>query len=62
MAKIEETQRPAIILAPNKTLAAQLYGEFKVLPENADRILRSYDYYKPKPTWRAPTPHRKVPD
>ena len=30
MAKvIEETQRPALILAPNKTLAAQLYGEFK---------------------------------
>ncbi len=37
MAKvIEETQRPAIILAPNKTLAAQLYGEFKgFFPENA---------------------------
>ncbi len=37
MAKvIEETQRPAIILAPNKTLAAQLYGEFKgFFPDNA---------------------------
>ena len=37
MAKIiEETQRPAIILAPNKTLAAQLYGEFKnFFPKNA---------------------------
>ena len=37
MAKvIEETQRPAIILAPNKTLAAQLYGEFKgFVPKNA---------------------------
>ncbi len=37
MAKvIEETQRPAIILAPNKTLAAQLYGEFKnFFPSNA---------------------------
>ncbi len=37
MAKvIEETQRPAIILAPNKTLAAQLYGEFKgYFPDNA---------------------------
>ncbi|MCB1003715.1 MAG: DEAD/DEAH box helicase family protein, partial [Acidimicrobiales bacterium] len=33
---IEETQRPAIILAPNKTLAAQLYGEFKgFFPDNA---------------------------
>jgi hypothetical protein len=42
--QVEQTQRPAIILAPSKTLAAQLYGEFKVLPENADRILRSYDY------------------
>jgi excinuclease ABC subunit B len=38
MAKIiEETQRPALILAPNKTLAAQLYGEFKAFfPDNAD--------------------------
>ena len=37
MAKvIEQTQRPAIILAPNKTLAAQLYGEFKgFFPDNA---------------------------
>ena len=37
MAKvIEQTQRPALILAPNKTLAAQLYGEFKgFFPENA---------------------------
>ncbi|MDG5685269.1 DEAD/DEAH box helicase family protein, partial [Acinetobacter baumannii] len=37
MAKvIEETQRPALILAPNKTLAAQLYGEFKsFFPNNA---------------------------
>ena len=33
---IQETQRPAIILAPNKTLAAQLYGEFKsFFPKNA---------------------------
>jgi len=38
---IEETQRPAIILAPNKTLAAQLYGEFKsFFPDNAIRISR----------------------
>jgi excinuclease ABC subunit B len=38
---IEETQRPALILAPNKTLAAQLYGEFKlVLPRQRGRVLR----------------------
>ncbi|MCB1313318.1 MAG: DEAD/DEAH box helicase family protein, partial [Sedimentitalea sp.] len=44
MAKvIEETQRPAIILAPNKTLAAQLYGEFKgFFPENAVEYFVSY--------------------
>jgi excinuclease ABC subunit B len=42
MAKvIEQAQRPALILAPNKTLAAQLYGEFKAFfPENAGRVLR----------------------
>ena len=40
---IEETQRPAIILAPNKTLAAQLYGEFKsFFPENAVEYFVSY--------------------
>jgi excinuclease ABC subunit B len=47
MAKvIEETQRPAIILAPNKTLAAQLYGEFKgFFPENAvEYFVSYYDY------------------
>ncbi|MEO0761512.1 MAG: DEAD/DEAH box helicase family protein, partial [Pseudomonadota bacterium] len=44
MAKvIEATQRPAIILAPNKTLAAQLYGEFKgFFPENAVEYFVSY--------------------
>ena len=44
MAKvIEETQRPAIILAPNKTLAAQLYGEFMgFFPENAVEYFVSY--------------------
>ena len=48
MAKvIEETQRPAIILAPNKTLAAQLYGEFKgFFPDNAvEYFVSYYDYY-----------------
>ena len=51
MAKvIEETQRPAIILAPNKTLAAQLYGEFKgFFPDNAvEYFVSFYDYYQPE--------------
>ena len=51
MAKlIEGTQRPAIILAPNKTLAAQLYGEFKsFFPDNAvEYFVSYYDYYKPE--------------
>ncbi|MFU8835792.1 MAG: excinuclease ABC subunit UvrB [Roseovarius sp.] len=51
MAKvIEKTQRPAIILAPNKTLAAQLYGEFKgFFPENAvEYFVSYYDYYQPE--------------
>ncbi len=51
MAKvIEETQRPAIILAPNKTLAAQLYGEFKnFFPKNAvEYFVSYYDYYQPE--------------
>jgi excinuclease ABC subunit B len=47
---IEETQRPAIILAPNKTLAAQLYGEFRnFFPENAvEYFVSYYDYYQPE--------------
>ena len=51
MAKvIEQTQRPAIILAPNKTLAAQLYGEFRgFFPENAvEYFVSYYDYYQPE--------------
>ena len=51
MAKvIEQTQRPAIVLAPNKTLAAQLYGEFKgFFPENAvEYFVSFYDYYQPE--------------
>ncbi|MEN0000947.1 MAG: excinuclease ABC subunit UvrB [Pseudomonadota bacterium] len=51
MAKvIEETQRPAVILAPNKTLAAQLYGEFKnVFPNTAvEYFVSYYDYYQPE--------------
>ncbi len=51
MAKvIEETQRPAVILAPNKTLAAQLYAEFKgFFPDNAvEYFVSYYDYYQPE--------------
>jgi excinuclease ABC subunit B len=51
MAKvIEETQRPALILAPNKTLAAQLYGEFRAFfPDNAvEYFVSYYDYYQPE--------------
>ena len=51
MAKvIEATQRPALILAPNKTLAAQLYGEFQsFFPENAvEYFVSYYDYYTPE--------------
>jgi len=51
MAKvIEETQRPAVILAPNKTLAAQLYSEFKnFFPDNAvEYFVSYYDYYQPE--------------
>ncbi len=51
MAKIiEQTQRPAIILAPNKTLAAQLFGEFKgFFPDNSvEYFVSFYDYYQPE--------------
>ncbi len=51
MAKvIEATQRPALILAPNKTLAAQLYGEMKqFFPDNAvEYFVSYYDYYQPE--------------
>ena len=47
---IARTQRPALVLAPNKTLAAQLYGEFKsFFPENAvEYFVSYYDYYQPE--------------
>ena len=51
MAKvIEQTQRPALIMAHNKTLAAQLYGEFKAFfPDNAvEYFVSYYDYYQPE--------------
>ncbi|MDY7220371.1 excinuclease ABC subunit UvrB [Denitrificimonas sp. JX-1] len=47
---IQNVQRPAIVLAPNKTLAAQLYGEFKeFFPNNAvEYFVSYYDYYQPE--------------
>ena len=51
MAKvIEALQRPALVLAPNKILAAQLYGEFKsFFPDNAvEYFVCYYDYYQPE--------------
>ena len=51
MAKvIEETQRPAIVMAHNKTLAAQLYGEFRdFFPKNSvEYFVSYYDYYQPE--------------
>jgi len=51
MAKvIERVQRPALIMAPNKTLAAQLYGEMKgFFPDNAvEYFVSYYDYYQPE--------------
>ncbi len=47
---IAQLQRPALVMAPNKTLAAQLFGEFKALfPENAvEYFVSYYDYYQPE--------------
>jgi excinuclease ABC subunit B len=47
---ITQAQRPALVIAPNKTLAAQLFGEFKALfPENAvEYFVSYYDYYQPE--------------
>jgi excinuclease ABC subunit B len=47
---IQTLQRPALVLAPNKTLAAQLYGEFKMFfPDNAvEYFVSYYDYYQPE--------------
>ncbi|NOR73368.1 MAG: excinuclease ABC subunit UvrB [Mariprofundaceae bacterium] len=47
---IEQTQKPTLIMAPNKTLAAQLYGEFKqFFPDNAvEYFVSYYDYYQPE--------------
>ena len=51
MAKvIERVQKPTLVLAPNKTLAAQLYGEMKsFFPDNAvEYFVSYYDYYQPE--------------
>ena len=47
---IARVQRPSLVIAPNKTLAAQLYGEFKsFFPENAvEYFVSYYDYYQPE--------------
>ena len=47
---IQQTQRPTLVLSHNKTLAAQLYGEFKqFFPENAvEYFISYYDYYQPE--------------
>ncbi len=47
---IEQVQKPTLIMAPNKTLAAQLYGEFKqFFPDNAvEYFVSYYDYYQPE--------------
>ena len=47
---IQAVQRPTLILAPNKTLAAQLYGEMRSLfPDNAvEYFVSYYDYYQPE--------------
>ena len=58
MAKvIEQLNRPALILAHNKTLAAQLYHEFKqFFPRNAvEYFVSYYDYYQPEATFRPAT-------
>jgi len=47
---IQEMQRPTLVMAPNKTLAAQLYGEFRhYFPQNAvEYFVSYYDYYQPE--------------
>ena len=55
---IQRLQRPALIISHNKTLAAQLYSEFKAFfPENAvEYFVSYYDYYQPEATFPRPTP------
>ena len=58
---IEKLQRPALILSHNKTLAAQLYGEFKsFFPNNAvEYYVSYYDYYQPRHIFPRLTPTLK---
>ena len=59
MAKvIEQVQRPTLVIAPNKTLAAQLYSEFKeIFPGNAvEYFVSYYDYYQPEAYIPSQTP------
>ena len=60
---INEVQRPAMIMAPNKTLAAQLYGEMKeFFPENSvEYFVSYYDYYQPGDCSPAPPTCRPRP-
>lgn len=61
---IADLQRPTMVLAPNKTLAAQLYGEMKeFFPENAvEYFVSYYDYYQPEAMSPAQIPSlRKMP-
>ena len=55
---IERLQRPSLVLAPNKTLAAQLYGEMKsFFPNNAvEYFVSYYDYYQPCLLYTSPSP------
>ena len=57
-ATIERLQRPALVLAHNKTLAAQLCNEFRTyFPSNAvEYFVSYYDYYQPEAYVRGPTP------
>jgi excinuclease ABC subunit B len=50
---IQKLKRPALIMAPNKTLAAQLYGEMKEFFPSWVEFVSYYDYYNPKPMCRA---------
>ena len=55
---IQEVQRPTLVIAHNKTLAAQLYGEFReFFPDNAvEYFVSYYDYYQPEAYIPRPTP------
>src|SRR3546814_18723697 len=58
---IQEVQKPPLVKAPNKTLAAQLYGAVKAhLPHNAvESFVRNYDYYQPEASIRSKATNKK---